>query len=374
MTDDESWDDIDSDEEWDEVNYLDDINIINKDNITCSIKADSLLIVHYTINNKLFESFKLKIIFNEKLKIINTIIEDEITSKCLHVDEVKFLKLKMEKILRTLDLTNDFLSEIIIRMDYYFTTSSKLCYICNKKCIINTNNLNFCGDLICITNSCMFNFELFNEISFNSHRFEFMLYLFMCSIYENRMPCILPKDTNLKEVIKLLSKLKSIKINDINELDPDLTGLLSWLVVSYKNKIDVDLIINDNSDKKILIFENAPAENILIRHHGSRDFNYFNIIMNGLKNFSKTKYMSTGAAFGDGVYFGSKTTAISYNIRIAKSQDNKLYTLISESQFFTKSKILECMIYHEDEKWTNTEFCTVIPKNDNIIIQKMILQ
>ena len=61
-------------------------------------------------------------------------------------------------------------------------------------------------------------------------------------------------------------------------------------------------------------FQTLKAESgTLFAWHGSSWGNWHSIIRNGLKNMSKTKHMSTGAANGDGIYFADDwSTSITY--------------------------------------------------------------
>lgn len=63
--------------------------------------------------------------------------------------------------------------------------------------------------------------------------------------------------------------------------------------------------------------------------HGSSLQNWHSILRLGLKNFSNTKYMSHGAAYGPGVYFSN-------NINVS-SQYTKRYA-IAACQTGTESK------------------------------------
>lgn len=377
----------------------------------------NLIKIDINIFKKVFEIFtnvklnilNIKIFFNDnlkvtKLKLLNKGI-DELTS-------TDYLILsKLNKIITNLkiDLEKEFILEIMDNIVSYISNDIyNCCYICNNVGVADNilNNklvFNLCGSLLCITNSFISQkYIVEEEIKENSDRFEFMLYLFIFSCYVNRIPCILPKDTDLNKVMEILSTLPSIESikNEKNLkkiLTNDLYSILSWLIFTYLNKINLfeksykQIIFNINeSFEKKKEFKSVCKKdtlNIFKMYHGSSDYNYFNIIMNGLKNFSKTKYQTNGCAYGNGVYFGKMEVANGYNRKIVKKiktsnffflnvsneKYKKVEKLIFNSKYYKLSKILKCEIYYENPQWHRDHFCTVIPKNENILIKSMII-
>lgn len=63
-------------------------------------------------------------------------------------------------------------------------------------------------------------------------------------------------------------------------------------------------------------FENLNKNNCSLLFHGSNWANWYSILRNGLKNCSKTKLMTAGAAFGNGIYL-SDNFDYSYNYGVS---------------------------------------------------------
>lgn len=368
---------------------IDDIEIINGNKLII-IRADMYKEFFKIYENLNLKTFEIWIMLDEMIKIIDIKIKSK--DKDLTTTDSLIL-CKLEKILKNtkIDLTKEFVPLLIKKITRYLTNDIyDFCYICGKRGIMSKNDglnilvLNLCGDLLCITNSFISDGVIFQEeLSKNMERFKLMLYLFIYSCKVNRIPCILPENIDLKNVLKLLENLP--KFDEIKymecELDNSLYSLMSWLIFTYKDKIILEsetsseLIfeIRESDNIKSEIFKNADKSKILNRYHGSADFNYFNIMMNGLQSFSRTKYQTNGAAYGKGVYFGSKNTAIGYNRKIP-IKDDSITEILNSYKYNKTSKILNCDIYYEDSKWVNTNFCTVIPKSENIIIKKLIIK
>lgn len=373
------------------------VDLFSLSNLICIyIGMFSEILKVYT--NITLEVITLKIIYDHKFNIqsIRVFCNNE------KPKETDILILcKIEKIIKNmkLNVTDNFIPKICKRLMYYFQRDIFYqCYICDKCGVVDKNIfddkliLNLCGDLLCICNSFISqNFIVEEEIMNHPCRLELMLYLFIYSCNVNRLPCILPDNTNLNEVLEILStlpqlnELKNIK-NLKSNLNPQLYSILSWLIFTYVNKIRLnnenrkELVFNiiENNEIKDKIFKQAESNKILNKFHGSSDFNYFNILMNGLQSFSKTKYQTNGAAYGNGVYFGNKNTASSYNntSKVYKNKNKDKINELLESYTYSKNtKILNCNIYYENPKWHNNSFCTVIPKSENIqIIQFIILK
>jgi len=125
--------------------------------------------------------------------------------------------------------------------------------------------------------------------------------------------------------------------NYLNDQDPLAYPLLKWLFTS--NKAYVRLLKDDEKFTQFdtpyqFVFANANPEKeeqfqklkraiekkkgrgngVIQAWHGSGFGNWHSIMRNGLKNLSRTKYMTSGAAYGEGIYFSPNfSTSLSYS-------------------------------------------------------------
>ena len=110
----------------------------------------------------------------------------------------------------------------------------------------------------------------------------------------------------------------------LTKLHPQLYGILRWLLMSNRafiKPLDPEerfadmvtpyqfILLTDTPEKqeefKML---KAAEQTNFYAFHGSNTSKWYSILRTGLKNLSKTKYMSTGNAYGDGVYLGGTST------------------------------------------------------------------
>lgn len=403
VDEDDSWDESDNLSNWDEEEKLE-INMyttykINVQNHELSklieLNIETFADYFKKFGNIFFRHFRILILYDLKMNIT------DIRIKCINnVEELninnKVLISKLEKIInaKKINLNEPFIDDIIDSFYLYFKyTIQHTCFMCDKIATYRNSkylNANLCGNMLCLANSFVSDlFLLQTEVENNPERFRFMLYLFLYSCAINRVPNILPDNTNLEEILELFKDIEDI--NDLDKLlligNNNLIILLNWLIFTYNDiitlsdkstKNNIIFNINENDVTKTEYFSvvnQEHKEKILNRYHGSIDHNYFNIILGGLKNFSTSKYQVNGAAHGNGVYFGTEETAKGYNYTVANpsttNNNSHVLELLKKYKYWTCTKILNCDIYYEDNTWTNTDFCTVIPKNENIMIKTM---
>ena len=109
--------------------------------------------------------------------------------------------------------------------------------------------------------------------------------------------------------------------------------LLNWIINSNRTNLilvieynELEKKLMENYDSKALLFKitNAPEKEVEFRnakndeteyaYHGSSISNWHSIIRHSLKILSGTEYMSTGAAYGNGIYLAKNINmAISYS-------------------------------------------------------------
>jgi len=145
---------------------------------------------------------------------------------------------------------------------------------------------------------------------------------------------------NLPSVTKVLTTLPSIedliKYTDTKSLknylehscDKLAFPLLRWIITSnraYLVKLQKKEMIDEMITEHQYMFLSSPPEKEAIfqqlkkekgsfwAFHGSTFANWHSILRIGLKNFSNTEFMSTGAAYGAGIYLSpSSSTSMGY--------------------------------------------------------------
>jgi ubiquitin-protein ligase len=132
------------------------------------------------------------------------------------------------------------------------------------------------------------------------------------------------KNLNIAELIEYSQKC----VNDIEiaeKFGNDVYILIRFVLLSCKVEIqknDNILGLKSNSFEIYKIIHPSDKEDEFNQikcttksylFHGSRWCNWYSILRNGLKNCSKTKLMTTGAAYGNGIYLASDVnTSFSY--------------------------------------------------------------
>jgi len=115
---------------------------------------------------------------------------------------------------------------------------------------------------------------------------------------------ILNENTNLEDprIIKFLA-LKIPQMEHISKKISDLDVSIDWeqYLVKYSSVSETKWITNGGSTK-------VPD----LLYHGSAVRNWYSILINGIQVQSGTPWMTTGAAYGNGVYLSNKLE-VSYN-------------------------------------------------------------
>jgi ubiquitin-protein ligase len=162
---------------------------------------------------------------------------------------------------------------------------------------------------------------------------------------------------DMKDFDKLQLVLNKIKINKfleaadllyddqelLKEFGEDIYSLMRFIVLSCKVELKPDKLMREDDDKqqvklnaqgKVIAASTLSCKAYKVVHaqdkneeflklkgnagkshflfHGSNWHNWYSILRNGLKNCSKTKLMTAGAAYGNGIYL-SDSSALSYN-------------------------------------------------------------
>jgi len=129
-------------------------------------------------------------------------------------------------------------------------------------------------------------------------------------------------DMPIDKLEKILSESKSDD-NIVTRLNLDSYILLKFIITSNTLELSRDYMLFENTDfykSSNLVYrvnKNVQElENSNYLFHGSKSYNWYSIIRNGLKICSGTPLMTTGAAYGNGIYL-SDSLNISYNYGIS---------------------------------------------------------
>ena len=190
--------------------------------------------------------------------------------------------------------------------------------------------------------------------------------------FEMKNTTINIKEEQLQQVRILLHKKSSALLlcnvikkynNDYELFEKEGKDLYSWLkftafssICNFKTEKlllkNTDDILHKNNIQ-LLECENEwkiSSEHSMVVYHGSKDFNWYSILRNGLKIMSSTQYMKNGAAYGAGIYTSSSLAyATSYGSWIAiciidkrfikKNNTTHIYVVQNESAIQIKAFI-----------------------------------
>ena len=200
-------------------------------------------------------------------------------------------------------------------------------------------------------------------------------------------------NTTLKDIDKTIKMIKTFKtdLELANYCGKDQYILIRFILMSCK----VDIIKNDDilgiKHDKFQIYKIAHpvdkeegfkqiSNNMTTGYlfHGSRWCNWYSILRNGLKNCSKTKLMTAGAAHGNGIYLSNDI-----NLSFGYGSSGK-ESVIGVFEVIDKQKYLKSgtIFVVDDEKVLIQRYLLIIPasyKNDflkdiNLIFNKTIYE
>ena len=124
-----------------------------------------------------------------------------------------------------------------------------------------------------------------------------------------------PQNTNDQRCLEFLQKYTNVN------LIPDITGQ-GDLFTCYK-------VVN-SSEKEEEFKKLSKNNGINYKYHGSKSENWYSILINGIKNYSNTKNMTCGAAYGAGVYLSDMYSFSSSYSSIGGLQILGVYCVIGE--------------------------------------------
>jgi len=154
-----------------------------------------------------------------------------------------------------------------------------------------------------------------------------------------KVKSVLDKLPSIQELSDLATDSKTIKEN-LDKLDPLAFPLLRWIITSNRAhlaKLDPKRHIKEMSTPHQYLFLSSPPEKekqfqelkakygSFYAFHGSGFGNWHSILRVGLKNYSGTEFMSTGQAYGAGIYLSpSSNTSLGY-ARVGSGWDKSMF-------------------------------------------------
>jgi ubiquitin-protein ligase len=163
------------------------------------------------------------------------------------------------------------------------------------------------------------------------------------------------------DLSKILTQIANMRTDYLieREIGPLIYG---WIRFSLKSNL-LNIEIEQNlSIPKMKVFRviNKPVQQIQQRRffHGSSYVNWYSIINNGLKNYSKTKKCVNGAAFGNGIYLSSESQlSWNYSQKVRNNQTILgVFSILDDCQKYHKGTSIYVV---PDEKRVCIEYLIV---------------
>ena len=161
----------------------------------------------------------------------------------------------------------------------------------------------------------------------------------------------------------------------LNKLGDKIYGLLKFTILSSNFKLksinlskNAEIISEPEFYKDIICYEiihdivKTKVFDIIepeYLYHGSNIGNWYSIMRNGLKNCSGTKLMSSGAAYGNGIY-------LSNNANLSNSYSNSI-------GIQNTIKILGIVQVLDREKYNKGHNVYVVPEEDKVLLKYLIV-
>ncbi|GLJ56070.1 hypothetical protein SUGI_1203730 [Cryptomeria japonica] len=114
------------------------------------------------------------------------------------------------------------------------------------------------------------------------------------------------------------------------------TNRLSLCLLPDSHRLNIDeslyqFAVFYNSESEQNFEQRRETEGSVFAFHGSHISNWYSIIRNGLRCLSNTKYMSSGKAYGEGIYF---STEMNYSYQHARSVPTE-YSVLALCEIFS---------------------------------------
>lgn len=193
------------------------------------------------------------------------------------------------------------------------------CIICNNMIDSTESNIIICGNLECFECECKLNIGDNYIINFYKENPDVFNLLIKCGEYtmlnkDKYIPTPFSKSTDLtslhSQISPLIEEIKKIKNDDeiIEKYGYDMFVFLKYTLkhnifnIKKTQKFNTQSMNKDTIVYNISYLDEKNDTKKYYLYHGSINENWYSIMCNGLKNMSKTKFMRSGAAYGNGIY------------------------------------------------------------------------
>lgn len=203
---------------------------------------------------------------------------------------------KLEKYCHNIELPNYHVMNLLINLALWYLASTRSQEIFSKDKI---SNVEFCDKLKNIDEN------IFNECKSNTYKEIIQLMVRAQGCGDKKLT---EYYTNLKDTQLALKKLYSI-IRMCIDCDGVIYELPNRGKKYYKYKI-----LSNTPEQEYLFQQRKTEFSSFNSYHGSGAHNWLSILLGGLQNMSNTKYQTSGAAYGKGVYSAAEIgTALGYS-------------------------------------------------------------
>ena len=128
--------------------------------------------------------------------------------------------------------------------------------------------------------------------------------------------------------------------------------------------------ITMNFDHMTRFNDSFKKHKTLIRlYHGTKPNRLNSILLNGLLTLSKTKYMTSGNAYGDGIYLGDLNKAKTYSHAFTNDRPHTIKSLIGLRPILEVGLVNSKKYKHADIYVVSSE---TMKQSENILTYKLI--
>lgn len=269
-------------------------------------------------------------------------------SKCSVMDAVKLLEHCRNKTVPRKHSNMNVYIDIANHVSSYVKSAHQTCIVCDKKLQCVGFRPSVCDNDLCCYGfeNFGFGFDMNTEIMKNTLVFDLLISLFISASQRKKLDFVnFSKDgismdhTEIQQILETscpsVFEMREMVMNGINvteklnELNSKLYAILRWLIISTRSYIcelpPEKQISSMGTSHQFMLMTDTPEReeqfqkikrsesSVYYAFHGSPTWCWYSILRVGLKNMSGTKYMTTGAVFGNGVYLAEhSSTSASY--------------------------------------------------------------
>lgn len=310
----------------------------------------------------------IEYINNNEVRVgkVNVSVEIKLINKCFYITKVDTDSSCYKWIINDRFKNKPFTNINTLLNKIFNTLSSSLehCIICDERLPCKVERETVCSNDICIYQMSVLGLGVSLE-SLLIHSFETVEILIKMYIDASHSgnnifvdkPIFVENDVAQLDLHQLVDyAIKGSLRKELYKINPDIYNVLQWIVTGNRctlthvpgniKKFNVSI----PPEKKAIFEKNSKQYGTIYLFHGSASHCWFNIIRHGLKIMSGTKYMTTGAAYGNGVY-------LSKDLSVAL-------------QYAHGSCIAICEVIN---RYKVTNYCCVVTREEDIRIHSLMV-